>query len=263
MAVLRPARRELDTPLTANDPTCRSSSITATSVSAHSSTVENYIKQIYLEAQKDSRERVPMKRLADGMGVSPGTATSMVKSLARSGLIDYEPRGGSHLTAEGEQLALHVLRRHRLVEAFLVEVLKLDWSEVHSEAELLEHAISDKVLEKIDELIGRPRVDPHGDPIPTNRGEIDDTRFEPLAQRATGDRLRIVRVIDQDARFLQFAERAGLVPGAELVVERHDRQADAVAIALADRGALTLGAAAAAKILVAAVENAEDSNGHG
>ena len=229
--------------------------IRTSSVSAHSSTVENYIKQIYLEAQKDSCEQVPMKRLAEGVGVSPGTATSMVKSLARSGLIDYEPRGGSRLTAEGEQLALNVLRRHRLVEAFLVEVLKLDWSEVHGEAEMLEHAISDKVLEKIDELIGRPRFDPHGDPIPTNRGEIDDTRFEPLAQRATGDRLRIVRVIDQDARFLQFAERAGLIPGAVLVVERRDPQADAVAIAVAGRDSITLGASAAAKILVAAVES--------
>ena len=237
--------------------------IRASSVSAHSSTVENYIKQIYLEAQKDSRERVPMKRLADGVGVSPGTATSMVKSLARSGLIDYEPRGGSRLTLEGEQLALNVLRRHRLVEAFLVDVLKLDWSEVHGEAELLEHAISDKVLEKIDELMGRPRVDPHGDPIPTNRGEIDDTRFEPLAQRATGDCLRIVRVIDQDARFLQFAERAGLVPGAELVVEHLDPQADAVTITVRGRGALTLGAGAAAKILVATAEAAKGPAGDG
>lgn len=228
--------------------------IRAASVSAHSSTVENYIKQIYLEAQKDSLERVPMKRLAEGVGVSPGTATAMVKSLARSGLIDYEPRGGSRLTAAGEQLALNVLRRHRLVEAFLVEVLKLDWSEVHGEAELLEHAISDKVLEKIDELIGRPRVDPHGDPIPTNRGEIDDTRFEPLAQRGSGERLRVARVIDQDAGFLQFAERTGLVPGAELVVERRDPQADAMTITVVGRGALTLGAGAAAKILVAAAD---------
>ena len=199
-----------------------------------------------------------MKRLADGVGVSPGTATAMVKTLARSGLIEYEPRGGSRLTAAGEQLALNVLRRHRLVEAFLVEVLKLDWSEVHGEAELLEHAISDKVLEKLDELMGRPRVDPHGDPIPTDRGEIDDTRFEPLAQRATGDRLRIVRVIDQDARFLQFAERHGLVPGAELAVARHDAEADALTIAVAGADTVTLGASAAAKILVEAVESVDD-----
>ena len=199
-----------------------------------------------------------MKRLADGVGVSPGTATAMVKTLARSGLIEYEPRGGSRLTAAGEQLALNVLRRHRLVEAFLVDVLKLDWSEVHGEAELLEHAISDKVLEKIDELMGRPRVDPHGDPIPTDRGEIDDTRFEPLAQRATGDRLRIVRVIDQDARFLQFAERRGLVPGAELAVDRHDTEADALTIAVAGADTVTLGASAAAKILVEVVACVDD-----
>ena len=240
----------------------RSSPITPTSVSAHSSTVENYIKQIYLEAQRDTRERVPMKRLADGVGVSPGTATAMVKTLARSGLIDYAPRGGSRLTAAGEQLALNVLRRHRLVEAFLVEVLKLDWSEVHGEAELLEHAISDKVLEKIDELMGRPRVDPHGDPIPTDRGEIDETRFETLAQRATGDRLRIVRVIDQDARFLRFAERHGLVPGAELAVDRHDAEADAVTITAGAGAAVTLGVSAAAKILVAAAQEAEHAGEH-
>ena len=152
-----------------------------------------------------------------------------------------------------------MLRRHRLVEAFLVEVLKLDWSEVHGEAELLEHAISDKVLEKIDDLMGRPRVDPHGDPIPTDRGEIDQTRFETLAQRATGDRLRIVRVIDQDARFLRFAERHGLVPGAELSVDRHDAEADAVTITAA--GAIvTLGVGAATKIMVEALQSA-DGNG--
>ena len=239
----------------------RSFPITPTSVSAHSSTVENYIKQIYLEAQKDTLERVPMKRLADGVGVSPGTATAMVKTLARSGLIDYAPRDGSRLTAAGEQLALNVLRRHRLVEAFLVEVLKLDWSEVHGEAELLEHAISDKVLEKIDELMGRPRVDPHGDPIPTDRGEIDETRFETLAQRASGDRLRIVRVIDQDARFLRFAERHGLVPGAELAVDRHDAEADAVTITAAPGAAVTLGVSAAGKIMVEALQHVEDAGG--
>ena len=183
----------------------------------------------------------------------------MVKTLARSGLIDYAPRDGSRLTeARGEQLALNVLRRHRLVEAFLVEVLKLDWSEVHGEAELLEHAISDKVLEKIDELMGPARASTRtATPIPTDRGEIDETRFETLAQRAAGDRLRIVRVIDQDARFLRFAERHGLVPGAELTVDRHDAEADAVTITAAG-AAVTLGVGAAAKIMVEALSAADD-----
>src|SRR5215213_586226 len=127
-----------------------------------SSTVENYVKQLYLE-QRAPRQLVPMGRLAAAMGVVPGTATSMVKALSDAGLVEYEPRGGARLTRGGEQLALHVLRRHRLVEVFLVKVLGLDWSEVHAEAEELEHAISDKVLDKIDKLLGHPSVDPHGD----------------------------------------------------------------------------------------------------
>src|SRR6476620_7329433 len=108
-----------------------------------------------------------MGRLAAAMGVVPGTATTMVKTLADSGLVTYEPRSGTRLTAGGEKLALHVLRRHRLVEPFLVKTLGLDWSEVHEEAEELEHAISDKVLHRIDQLLGHPTTDPHGDPIPT------------------------------------------------------------------------------------------------
>src|SRR3954453_16307531 len=107
------------------------------------STVENYLKKIYLEQQGVADRLVSMGRLASVMGVVPGTATSMIKALADSGLVSYEPRSGVRLTSGGEQLALHVLRRHRLVELFLVKVLKLDWSEVHAEAEELEHAISD------------------------------------------------------------------------------------------------------------------------
>src|SRR4051812_48756311 len=115
-------------------------------------TVENYVKQIYLEQQRAAGELVSMGRLAAAMGVVPGTVTTMVKSLADAELVDYEPRGGARLTRGGEQLALHVLRRHRLVELLLVKVLGLDWSEVHAEAEELEHVISDKVLDRIDAL---------------------------------------------------------------------------------------------------------------
>jgi len=111
-----------------------------------SSTVENYLKQIYLEQQPlAGGELVPMGRLAVAMAVTPGTATTMIKALAEANLVTYEPRTGVRLTRPGEQLALHVLRRHRLVELFLVKVLGLEWSEVHDEAEHLEHAVSDKV----------------------------------------------------------------------------------------------------------------------
>src|SRR5215467_12258310 len=144
------------------------------------STVENYLKRLYLEQRGSPREMVPMGRFANAMGVVPGTATSMVKALADSGLVEYEPRSGARLTRGGEQLALHVLRRHRLVELFLVKVLGLDWSEVHEEAEELEHAISDKVLERIDALLGHPSVDPHGDPIPTARGQVKQSPVKSL-----------------------------------------------------------------------------------
>src|SRR3954467_15689525 len=124
-------------------------------------TVENYLKTIYNEQQRRASggELLAMGAMAAAMDVTPGTATSMVKALAESGLVDYEPRGGVRLSGKGEKLALHVLRRHRLVELFLVEVLGLDWAEVDAEAEELEHAISDKVLSKIDELLNFPKVD--------------------------------------------------------------------------------------------------------
>src|SRR6476659_6278971 len=182
-------------------------------------TVENYLKQLYLSQQEDPEALVPMGRLASAMGVVPGTATTMVKALADSGLVAYEPRGGVRLTRGGEQLALHVLRRHRLVELFLVQVLGMDWSEVHEEAEELEHAISDKVLERIDALLEHPRVDPHGDPIPSAKGHIPDARLTSLASCETGRSVEIARVVDQGAPFLQFVNRCGLTPGVKCLVE--------------------------------------------
>ena len=215
-----------------------------------SSTVEDYIKQLYHEQQATPGELVPMGRLAEAMNVVPGTVTTMIKALADSGLVSYEPRAGVTLTRGGEQLALHVLRRHRLVELFLVKTLGLDWSEVHQEAEELEHAISDKVLERMDALLGHPRVDPHGDPIPTARGEVPADPVRRLNECDLKRPVRIARVADQDPHFLQFAERHGLVPGAVVILERRDSEADAVAVHADGRGTITLGTAAAAKILV-------------
>ena len=216
-----------------------------------SSTVENYVKQIYLEQLGgEAGALVSMGRLAAAMGVVPGTATAMVKALADAGLVEYEPRGGAKLTKGGEKLALHVLRRHRLVELFLVKALGLDWSEVHEEAEELEHAISDKVLERIDVALGRPSVDPHGDPIPSAKGKVDASRYANLADCEMNRAMKVARVIDQDAAFLQFVDRCGLVPGVVVTVEVRDELADAVWVRVGDRRPITLGTAAAAKILV-------------
>ncbi len=217
-----------------------------------SSTVENYLKQLYLSQQDEPDKLVAMGKLAGAMGVVPGTATTMVKALADSGLVSYEPRGGVRLTRAGEQLALHVLRRHRLIELFLVKVLGLDWSEVHVEAEELEHAVSDKVLEKIDELLGRPRVDPHGDPIPPAKGrpKIDKTH-ESLAVCEPGKSYRVARVVDQGPAFLQFVDRCGLVPGVTVALEGREELADSVRVRPRGGESVTLGTAAE-KILVEA-----------
>ncbi len=218
-----------------------------------SSTVENYLKHLYLEQQPASSSLVPMGKLATVMRVVPGTATSMVKTLADSGLVTYEPREGVRLTPGGEQLALHVLRRHRLVELFLVKVLGLDWSEVHAEAEELEHAISDKVLDRIDDILGHPSVDPHGDPIPSAEGSVEDPPLKSLADCPLNTRVRIARVIDQHPPFLQFVNRCGLTPGVEVTIESRDPLSDAVEIQTESGESETLGTSAAAKILVETV----------
>jgi DtxR family Mn-dependent transcriptional regulator len=184
------------------------------------------------------------------MGVVPGTATSMIKTLADSGLVEYAPRGGVRLTEGGQKLALHVLRRHRLVELFLVRVLGLDWSEVHDEAEELEHSISDKVLDRIDALLGHPSVDPHGDPIPTAKGQVSEVATTSLADCETATSLRVARVLDQDPAFLQFASRSGLTPGVAVTVESREDVAGAVSVRPEGAKAVTLGTSAAEKILV-------------
>jgi len=215
-----------------------------------SSTVENYLKQIYLEQQLAPDELVSMGKLAASMGVVPGTATSMIKALADSGLVSYEPRSGVRLTSGGEQLALHVLRRHRLVELFLVKVLGLDWTEVHAEAEELEHAISDKVLERVDALLGRPSVDPHGDPIPTARGDVRQSPVRSLADCPVGKPVQIARIMDQEPAFLQFVNRCGLTPGVSATVESRDEIAQAVRVRTSRGEPTTVGTSVAAKILV-------------
>jgi DtxR family Mn-dependent transcriptional regulator len=130
--------------------------------------MENYLKAIFQAqtALPDMTSLVQVGHLASAVGVVPGTATTMVKALAEAGLVRYEPYAGVRLTAAGERLAALVLRRHRLIELFLVEVMGMSWAEVHDEAEQLEHAVSDRLIDRIDEMLGRPAVDPHGDPIP-------------------------------------------------------------------------------------------------
>ena len=216
------------------------------------STVENYLKTIYLQQQKQrsAAKTVAMGKLAKAMDVAPGTVTSMIKTLADSGLVDYKPRTGVHLTDKGQTLALHILRRHRLLEQFLVEVLGLDWSEVHDEAEVLEHAVSDKVLERIDEYLGHPDTDPHGDPIPPAKGKHAPVQLKSLADSIDQKQLTVARIVDQGREFLQFMHQHGLRPGTPITIISHDRIVDAITIKTPKQNPVTLGMTAAGKILV-------------
>ena len=214
------------------------------------STVEDYLKQLYMQQQSAVDALVTTGKLAEAMGVAPGTATAMIKTLAESGLVEYEPRGGARLSAAGEKLALHVLRRHRLVELFLVNVLGLDWSEVHAEAEQLEHATSEKVLDRMDQLLGQPSVDPHGDPIPTSKGKLARPVLHSLADCPLEVAQLVARVMDQNAGFLQFVDRQGLTPGTAVFVESRNPQADVVKLRVRERSSVIVGMSAACKIQV-------------
>lgn len=213
------------------------------------STVENYLKHVLLLSE-GADELIPMGALAEALAVVPGTVTTMVKSLADSGLVEHRPRQGVRLTAEGRRVALSVLRKHRLVETFLVNVLKMDWAEVHAEAEQLEHAISDEVLDRLDALLGHPATDPHGDPIPSRLGKLNSQVYATLATCVVDKGLRIVRVTEQSPEFLQFAEQSGLQPGTELRVADRNLVAGLVTLKQTGTRPLVVSLAAAGKILV-------------
>jgi DtxR family Mn-dependent transcriptional regulator len=214
------------------------------------STVEDYLKCILLEQQRDPEALVSMRRISAALTVAPGTVTAMMKTLADSGLLAYEPYSGVRLTDSGRQLALHVLRRHRLIELFLVRVMGMDWSEVHSEAEELEHAVSDRLIERMDEMLGYPSADPHGDPIPDVHGLVEETVLPSLLDCALKLPVRVTRVGDQSREFLQLLEKRGLKPGSVLRVEIRDEAADAVELRLDAGKRFTLGFRAASKIFV-------------
>lgn len=213
------------------------------------STVEDYLKHVLLLSERGGT-LVSMGALADAVAVVPGTATTMVKALAGEGLVEHRPREGVRLTPVGRRVALSVLRKHRLIETFLVNVLKMDWSAVHVEAERLEHAISEEVLDRLDALLGHPNADPHGDPIPNREGKINSQVYATLATCVTGRKLRVVRVTDQSAEFLQFAEQNGLQPGATLAVASRNLPAGLMTVNRPGARSCAVSLIAAGKILV-------------
>ena len=216
------------------------------------STVENYLKQILIVSLETNCPEVPMGKVAQGLSVTPGTATTMIKNLAENGWLHYYPRRCVRLTRKGKALAMNMLRRHRLLETFLVETLGLDWSEIHHEAEELEHAISEKVLEKLDEFLGRPRQDPHGHPIPTRGGVIRRSSTQSLLSCKAGSKVTIESITDQESDFLKFARKKQLFPGQVVSVLSHEKLADAITLQVGGAEPFSLGSRSSEKILVQA-----------
>jgi DtxR family Mn-dependent transcriptional regulator len=212
-------------------------------------TVENYVKTIYVLAQQGRAPEVATGNIAAALGVLPGTVTSMLKTLDESNLATYTPYEGVRLTAAGRALALRVLRRHRLIEQFLSQTLNLSWDEVHEEAEHMEHAVSDALVDRIDAYLGHPTTDPHGDPIPQADGTIAAAADRSLAECAPGERFLVARVIDQSPEFLRYLSQSGIEIGAQGQLVANEESDECLTIRLAGENR-TLTYEAAGKLMV-------------
>jgi DtxR family Mn-dependent transcriptional regulator len=216
-------------------------------------TVENYVKTIYQIMAAQAGQPASTGQIAAALDVSPGTVTSMLKTLDAARLATHKPYEGVALSRAGRVLALRMIRRHRLIELFLLRTLDMSWDEVHDEAEHMEHAVSDLLVDRIDVFLGHPEVDPHGDPIPRADGvSLEppvDPVARPLSECGASERFRLARVLDQSSEFLRYLTDSGLALGATGAVEKNPDGAGLMRIRLGDR-LLSLAIEAAAKLLV-------------
>ncbi|MGH2972448.1 MAG: metal-dependent transcriptional regulator [Gaiellaceae bacterium] len=182
--------------------------------------VEDYVKAVYTLESEDTT--VSTNALAARLGVRPGSVSGMLHKLTGLGLVEHEPYRGVRLTEHGRRVALEVIRHHRLLELYLVESLGMSWDEVHAEAEVLEHVLSEELEELIAAKLGNPTLDPHGDPIPSRDLTIAPDASRSLYDLEPGDHGTFVRVSDADPAMLRFLGERGIAPGAE--VEAIERQ---------------------------------------
>ena len=208
--------------------------------------VEDYLKAIYRLSPEG--RAASTSEIAHLLELSPPSVSGMVKRLSELGLLEHLPYKGVQLTAEGRRAALRMVRRHRLIEAYLVEFLGYSWDIVHAEAERLEHAVSDNLVERMAAALGHPAVDPHGDPIPTADGSIEELASTPLAVLQVGDTAEIVRVAEGDSERLRYLATLGLRPGA--VVTLLDRQPFGGPLTIETRGEVQVVGQALANVLL-------------
>jgi len=182
-----------------------------------SQSIEDYLKTIY--TLQSTEDRASTTQIADALEVSSASATNMIKRLAKMGLVDYQSYKGSVLTKSGTKIALEIIRHHRLLELYLLEVMGYSWDEVHDEAEKLEHHISEQFEDKIAKLLDDPTHDPHGDPIPTKEGLMPEMETRSLTEADIDGIYLVSRVKDQDPEVLRYLEKIGLLPGIKIKIK--------------------------------------------
>ncbi|SOX53162.1 metal-dependent transcriptional regulator, partial [Mycobacterium ahvazicum] len=214
---------------------------------------QDYLKVIW-NAQEWSVEKVSTKMLADRIGVSASTASESIRKLAEQGLVDHAKYGAVTLTEAGRRAALEVVRRHRLLETFLVNELGYGWDEVHDEAEVLEHAVSNRLVDRIDAKLGFPRRDPHGDPIPASDGQVPTRPVRQLWACGEDETITVARISDKDPEMLRYFDSVGINLDSQVrvVTRREFAGMISVAIEAADGAEITvdLGSPAARAIWV-------------
>jgi DtxR family Mn-dependent transcriptional regulator len=218
-------------------------------VSDLSPVAQDNLKVIW-SATEWSGDPITVKQLSERMGVRAATVSDAIRRLVDQGLLVHEPYGGIELTEAGRHGAVAMVRRHRLIETFLVEELGYGWDEVHDEAEVLEHAVSDELVDRIDRRLGYPARDPHGDPIPTADGTPRRPNAEPLLSAPIGVALTVVRISDADPAVLRYLGERGIGLDVSLTVEEHRAFAGDVT-AIIDGAPVVLGANAASAVWVA------------
>lgn len=202
---------------------------------------EDYLKAIYSLAA-DGDDAVQTNPIAEALGLSAPSVSGMLRRLAEAGLLDHEPYRGVRLSPAGRAAALRVVRRHRILECYLTSRLGYDWDSVHAEAERLEHAVSDELIERMALVLGDPPYDPHGAPIPTRDGDIERPDLVPLADLPVGADAEFRMVDDKDSERLRYLSSLGLDVGTAFRVVDRQPSAGTVTIQVADRPAIVLGA---------------------
>lgn len=208
---------------------------------------QDYLKALY--ALAPNGETVLTSALASRLEVSAPSVTNMLGRLAAERLVAHTPRAGARLTADGQRRAIDMVRRHRILESFLVKVLGFDWSEVHEDAEILEHHVSDRVLRAMDRVAGHPQEDPHGHPIPDRRGRVARRALRPLVSLAAGERARVREIHDVHPERMARWKDVGLVPGAVVHV-RAVRELDDLYEIEVDGARATMGGQALEGVMV-------------